>query len=627
MKPTHKYIAIAAMAVLAAACSSEPRTDTPLSPDGTRTPIDIVASMSENGVRSRAEDKTFEGGDQLLTYLRHVVDDGAGNYNSITADHAPRLVAINVNSNPTMTYVDADTRQTTSLSVDGGLYWDDFSNSSSDATDLRTPNHYLQSYYGYCYNGGTPTTALTEATGVLGWTLPAEFTADAMKRNDLLWSPTQAVITYKHDSGTRGTLRVPYSHAMSKFTIIVELGEGFADGDLASTSIVMRGMPASGTFTAPTGVIEPSAATVNPTMHTLSTEARRKSFTALAIPGKVLTQGEILAKVNNVAGNNYDIPLSAAILAADKWGSQLTDGKIKPGVHYQLTVTVNKQKIDIIAQITEWTIVKGEGEGEIKFNADVTSSGVVNTITSGSIDIFRAEELASMSAKTTTATYTAGSWVNSPEIYWANGTQSYYFRALTEYNGTTYLTVNGSNAATRGHDLLWGTTAAHLTFAEGAAINPRTGDVPLTFSHALSKLTVKLATTNDASAVDLTGAKITINDLYESGTVDVTDGTVTLGGNKSAISEAPAPISGQIVMPQTITDDIRLRVTLADNTTYSLQLNRCVVSGSSTPIGAWEQGTHYEYTIRLTKESIQVIALVKNWDEVTGSGDATLDWD
>ena len=80
-------------------------------------------------------------------------------------------------------------------------------------------------------------------------------------------------------------------------------------------------------------------------------------------------------------------------------------------------------------------------------------------------------------------------------------------------------------------------------------------------------------------------------------------------------------------MPQTLTDDIRLRVTLADNTTYSLQLNRCVVSGSSTPIGAWEQGTHYEYTIMLTKESIQVIALVKNWDEVTGSGDATLDWD
>ena len=615
------------MAVLAAACASEPCTYTPLSPDGTRTPIDIVASMSETGNLSRAEGKTFEGGDQLLTYLRHVVDAGAGNYNSISADHAPRLVTIKVNTNPTMTEVDADTRKTTSLSVDGGLYWDDFSDSSSDGTDLRTPNHYLQSYYGYCYNGGTPSTSLDNATGVLGWTLPTEFTADAMKKNDLLWSPTQAVISYKHDSGTRGTLLVPYSHAMSKFTIVVELGEGFNDGDLTSTSVVMQNMPKSGTFTAPTGDIEPSGDLQNPKMHVLSTETRKKSFTALAIPGRLLTQDKILAKVNDVAGNNYNIPLSAAILAADKWGAQLTDGKIKPGVHYQLTVTVNKQKIDIIAQITEWTIVKGEGEGEIKFNADVTSSGVVNAITGGSIDIFRAEELASMSAKTTTATYTAGSWVNSPEIYWANGTQSYYFRALTEYDGSTYLTVNGSNAASRGHDLLWGTTAAHLTFAEGAAINPRTGDVPLTFRHALSKLTVKLATTNDASAVDLTGARITINDLYESGTVDVTNGTVTLGGNKSAISEAPAPIIGQIVMPQTITDDIRLRVTLADNTTYSLQLNRCVVSGSSTPIGAWEQGTHYEYTIMLTKESIQVIALVKNWDEVTGSGDATLDWD
>lgn len=615
------------MAVLAAACASEPRTDTPLSPNGTRTPIDIVASMSETGNLSRAEGKTFEGGDQLLTYLRHVVNDGAGNYTGINADNAPRLVTIKVNTNPTMTEVDADTRKTTSLSVDGGLYWDDFSDSSSDGTDLRTAGHYLQSFYGYCYNGGTPTTTLTEATGVLSWTLPAVFTADAMKTNDLLWSPTQAVISYKHDSGTRGTLLVPYSHAMSKFTIVVELGEGFANGDLASTSVAMQNMPESGTFTAPTGVIEPSVATENPTMHTLSTEARRKSFTALAIPGKVLTQGEILAKVNNVAGNNYDIPLSAAILAADKWGSQLTDGKIKPGVHYQLTVTVNKQKIDIIAQITDWTIVKGEGEGEINFNADVTSSGLTNAITGGSIDIFHAGNIDAL-VKTTTATYTGDMWVNNPEIYWENGTQSYYFRALTEYDGTTYNSVNGSTAATRGHDLLWGTTAAHLTYDEGEAINPRTGDVPLTFSHALSKLTVNLTTTEDASAVNLTGAKITINDLYDDGTVDVTNGTVSLGSNKSDISKAVAPISGQIVMPQPITDDIRLRVTLGDDeTTYSLQLNKCVVSGSPYPIDEWKPGTHYEYTIRLTKESIQVIALVKDWYTVTGSGDATLDWD
>lgn len=615
------------MAVLAAACASEPRTDTPLSPNGTRTPIDIVASMSETGNLSRAEGKTFEGGDQLLTYLRHVVNDGAGNYTGINADNAPRLVTIKVNTNPTMTEVDADTRKTTSLSVDGGLYWDDFSDSSSDGTDLRTAGHYLQSFYGYCYNGGTPTTTLTEATGVLSWTLPAVFTADAMKTNDLLWSPTQAVISYKHDSGTRGTLLVPYSHAMSKFTIVVELGEGFANGDLASTSVAMQNMPESGTFTAPTGDIEPSGDLQNPKMHVLSTETRKKSFTALAIPGKALTQGEILAKVNDVDGNNYDIPLTAAILAADKWSAQLTDGKIKPGVHYQLTVKVNKQKIDIIARITDWTIVKGDGTGEINFNADVTSSGLTNAITGGSIDIFHAGNIDAL-VKTTTATYTGDKWVNNPEIYWENGTQSYYFRALTEYDGTTYKSVNGSQAATRGHDLLWGTTAAHLTYAEGEAINPRTGDVPLTFRHVLSKLTVNLTTTEDASAVNLTGAKITINDLYDRGTVNMKDGTVELNtSSKSDISEAVAPISGRIVMPQTLTDDIRLRVTLADGTTYSLRLNNCVVAGSPNPIVEWKQGTHYEYTIRLTKESIQVIALVKNWDEVTGSGDATLDWD
>ena len=48
---------------------------------------------------------------------------------------------------------------------------------------------------------------------------------------------------------------------------------------------------------------------------------------------------------------------------------------------------------------------------------------------------------------------------------------------------------------------------------------------------------------------------------------------------------------------------------------------------TSIPIPAWDQGKHYIYTIGVTKEGIKLIALVKKWKEVLGSGDATLDWD
>ena len=303
-----------------------------------------------------------------------------------------------------------------------------------------------------------------------------------------------------------------------------------------------------------------------------------------------------------------------------------------------------KQAIDVVAQITDWTIIKATGKGEINFSADVTDSGDENDITNGSIDIFRAEDLASMNTMTTTATYNSGKWVNSPEIYWANGTQSYYFRALTEYDGSKYNSVGGSKNLARGHDVLWGTTKAHsgtaadgnrFDYAEGAAIAPRTGNVPLTFSHVMSKITVNLTTDESDAKVVLDGAKITINGLNETGTIEVKDGTVVLGSTTTDISDFAAKshpitgvttLNGYVVMPQVLGNEIRLRVKLADGTTYSLQLNQCLDS-SKQVIGEWKKGTHYEYTIKLTKEAIDFVALVKKWEDVSGGGDANLDWD
>ena len=336
-----QHIILAGVAALAAGCSNEPTIDT-LSPDGTPTPLVVSATLND-APQSRAHDKTFEAGDQLLTYIRHVVDDGSGNYTSIAADQAPRLVTLKVNSTFTMTPEDADTEWTSDLTIDGGLYWDDFNDSSDPKTDLRTANHYLQSFYGYCYNGGTPSTTLTKDTGVLSWTLPQNFDESAMKSNDLLWSPTQPVISYKHDAGTRGTLTVPYTHAMSKFTIVVTGGEGFAAGDLDATTATLQNMLKEATFTAPNGGYAPTAdtwATVG--MYLAGKSGLTNTYTALAIPGRVLTTGETLVVIDKADGNKYEIKLTDAILTA--WRAQLDGGKkTLPGVNYQLTVTINKQ--------------------------------------------------------------------------------------------------------------------------------------------------------------------------------------------------------------------------------------------------------------------------------------------
>ena len=80
------------------------------------------------------------------------------------------------------------------------------------------------------------------------------------------------------------------------------------------------------------------------------------------------------------------------------------------------------------------------------------------------------------------------------------------------------------------------------------------------------------------------------------------------------------------MVPQTITDNAKLIITIKDGTTYSLQLNTCK-DGSDNAIGTWASGSKYTYTITVKKEAVQFRALVQDWTETTGSGNANLDWD
>ena len=67
-------------------------------------------------------------------------------------------------------------------------------------------------------------------------------------------------------------------------------------------------------------------------------------------------------------------------------------------------------------------------------------------------------------------------------------------------------------------------------------------------------------------------------------------------------------------------------ITLADGTTYKLQLNQCL-DGTDTAITKWERGKSYTYTVHLELEEVSYRALVKDWTVVSGSGNANLEWD
>ncbi len=688
------YLTAALTALAIVSCTDSDTAENTLGDDGQKTPLVVTAAIDDVAATTRAKDKEFEAGDKLTAYIRHVTWDGTeeGARTSVTADNAPRLVTFTYNGGA-LTAKDENTNATTDLTVDGGLYWDDFSDSQSEATDLRTDGHYLQSYYGYCYNGGEGniTTPLNEETGVIGWTVPKEqATKDIVKHADLLWSGEQTPVAYAHSNavtGERSGLSLPYSHAMSEVTIIIKTGNGFdaKDKPLERTSVILNGWNTQTTLNAPQKTLEASEKK-NITMCKgevqTSGTAAQCTYIAMTAPLTNLSIGNTLARIMDADGNNYDIKVTEALLSPSAWGAQLDEatsetengvaqakgremqvtrsGEIpqgkgyttRPGVHYTLTVTLHKVQVQVEASISSWVDVHAATTATSDFQNDVVSFSFTDGTFSQS-DAFSlyalnsngvAEDALSAAFATaavscSTATYngTAKKWDCTPVLYWPNGNDALYFRAVATLKDSKY-TANAEVA--QGNDIVWATTAKHsgtdvtgaaFSYEAGDAIKPRTGQIPLQLEHAMSRLSIQLQTVAGAAAVNLTSAKISITNLATTGVIDLATGNITAAEtSKTAIDAMSAPIEELCVVPQTLTDNAVIRITLDDGTTYKAQLNLCDVTtagGMGGKITEWKRGTHYKYVITLQKEAITLRVMIKDWEETKGGGNANLDWD
>ena len=706
-------------ALLVAGCTvKDPLSDT-LSGEG-KTPLLIEAIISTDFAETKAVDKEFTNGDVLLAYLRHTTSGPKGSYTTISAHRAPHLVTLTKGSTA-MVEVDVHTQKTQDLTT---IYWDDFSNSSSPDTDLRTTGHGLQSFYGYCYNGGTPTTPLNEVTGGLGWTVQEDqSTVSNFQHSDLLWSLEQETVPYDHNNNV--PFSIPYTHAMSKITVKVTASDGFSGNPLTNTVLTLHDMNTVATLTAPTGQCVAVYGDANVNIKDIImyggsyTTGLTRTYTAIVTPGTKLKIDADFLDITNADGNNYKLKITDQMVAN---GAHWAVGHVydnvdksvltQPGYNYQLNLTIKKAKVLVNATITDWTSVDAEGEGDIIFSHDDDPEHLVmddseNPGTPGSVHVVAVDENKFQDNSTFTlfwceaasaeaaadpnkvnSNYRFASitsfhdvdnsgnpkaydyWTNNPTIFWPNNSKNYYFRALAKYKGvvsehevlqsvgkynSAYLTDNDTyvsadfhevtgvsqGSINDGHDILWGTTALHYgttspqkTYQRSQAIPPRTGGVPIAFEHAMSKITFNALHTGSGSAesandpaVDLTGATIALAQLYITGTISIETGTITLGSlTADAVSASTTPPSNLVVIPQTFTDDAQVVVTLNNGTIYRLPLKQCVVSGGSTPITAWERGKSYTYNINVKKEGVQFHVQVKDWEEVTGSGDAIIDW-
>lgn len=624
-----KYFFNIAVAVALTACSNE---DAPQVPPTEKEPLLVTASVDGSlpTATTRASGADFALGDKIVARLQHVYGE-----TPTVVDEFTKQVTFTVGTETAGSYL---------LTASTGLFWDDFSNSSSTDKDIRTDGHGVRSYYAYCMNGRSDVSLSDEATGTLTWTVQTDQSVEGnLQKSDLLWSKTQEKAVYKHTSGERGKIELPFKHAMSKVTIVVKANEGFGDNPFVGATaadnaqVTLQNMNSSAVVTLPAQDL--TGSTPNTVVMYPSESGKTCTFEAIVAPGTVLTQDEVFAIIDKVEGNKYEVKISEAMLT--NWSSRLeSSNTMKSGVNYKLEVTINKQKIDAVASLANWTDVTSTGaKGEIQFTGDITTPEHENTITAGSFDLYWGTN-ADLLTLSTGWSCSAGTWTNTPPIYWENGTQTYYFRALAKYksnteieaaNMTTPYTVEQGDDS---KDILWATTPAHTwngsAITEGDKIHPRTGAVPLSFRHALSKVTVKLLTSNDTNEqVNLTNAEVTISSIATTGTLKLDDGKIELPtgemtGNLTGTVGEDKSISS-LAIPQPISNNVKLQVKLSDGTTYSLQLNTCKNS-SDISIRQWERGNHYTYEVTLNKEKISFVAFLKEWVNETGSGDATLDW-
>ena len=640
-KEIYRYIGTVAVALGFVACAND-NGDAP-SNDGGKTPIDIAVAFVDGEIVSksstRAVDKTFEANDKLVAHLQHVTTSEE-NTSPLTDNKYSKTVVFTVKDDFSITE-ENNTQKTSDITPDSPLYWDDF----SDATnDIRTGGHGLRSSWGYCYNGNSSAHTDGNHSDEITWEAATDQTS-GFKTSDLLWSKTQDPVNYQHGNNSgdsHGTITIPYTHAMSKATIVLTAGEGFGDNAFDNTTIILKGVNVKGKFTASTATVvgtktgeEGQYETGDIQMQKKSTDATNKSvtFECIFVPNTSLSDRKLWAEINNVAGNNYEIKLTSAMLSEGKWG---TESLTKSGVNYKLAATIKKQKIDVVAQIADWINKGTSADGKIQFTTDLTNITPIGDLNAGSYLVFISDtdNDNNYGNAATTRSYSENSWQDSPTIYWQGEGQARFFRGLAKMNGESLTSEGVSRNAEQGTDLLWATTPQHtgknnsgneVTINEGAKISPRTSEVPLEFRHAMSKVKFTFATTdNDDTKVELSELTFSIDGIVNKGTIDISNGKIKLSEaseDKQSLTE-----SEKIVIPQSL-EGKNMKITLKDGTTYTLDLPKCKVNNSTTEIAEWKAGESYEYTITLAKEAIQFRALIKDWNKKTGSGDASLDWD
>lgn len=597
----NKNIVYIAIALLLAACSEEvTNSATQQHPNGA---IELKAGIVEGGgrvtTRAGAEDHHDNPGHLTLTKDTKLTLRVSGKWK-----HGDTTTDVIKYTTATVGDESATGSKHNDVSCSPKLYWDDYGMADPDnATVGRTEG--LTIYGAAIDNKKDDGPAVSDWTA-LSWTLTADQTGigNTPADKDLLISNNvQATYnqnpdetdcgTYKFEKRDDGKL-LEFAHALSKITVNLKAGDGFANSVFANTpevKLTSNEANASTNTEWPiiTGKVNitngnvdltgegqgtPSAITMYNTA--TANSGWTKTYEALVMPGSVFKKDAIIARIN-ADGNIYYVKADK-IRAAINSETHDTDDLTKAGKNYILNIVVNKTDIVVTATVADWTDI--EAAEELPVINVSAAYGIEGTATSNDFSFYRSTLLDKDYSKNMTLvdnTYypeesfvskTDNVWTMSTPLYWPDHNTHYQFRGVWPRtaevtSGVVYPKVEVATHESEDYQVIkvqnvkyeQGTFPSDLmigrpefayetqqctnnepghtkTTLYSGGICATEGKINLNFRYMMSQVEVHLSTTTGSNSVELGNAVVEIVNVYNSGDVKLGDRGVFTTGDK-----------------------------------------------------------------------------------------------
>ncbi len=459
-----------------------------------------------------------------------------------------------------------------------------------------------------------------------------------------------------------------FNHALSRITVNLKKGEGFSgDGSFqfaTGTNVQVLSVPVSGSLDLSTGTW--SGVTNNTIAKMVSlTPAAGVAFSLMAqiLPDYEISKTSVTNMLSFTIDNNTYYITQAQMYDALK-NAVTNDGTkitMAQGSNYIFQITVNKTQIANVTAVVEPWVDVTSAVWEPS-NARITLNSIYDSQSgesSTNFDLYRLLD----ESPTISDSYVGRNWDGDytdkassltdngnggwdTDWYFDNNKSYYHFRTVNKNttietsDAQDYFEIHaGPEASTDPH---WGAPMTQEPVYDVAngyedALSPAIGatksNINITDQHMMSKVIVKLQTTDGADQVNFAGSKVYITQIHTEGQVQMGNGLVTptgTPGQLEMVSNAAGTQFTYAVVPQGLVrgsnddDYVGITIVTGDNNQYyivkklSQILATTVTNEKNQTQGAaitrWYPGHTYEYTFTLKKAKIdKITCTVQSW--------------